>query len=484
MLVAALVLALPLVAAARPQDPVPEPLVDVDVAPLDPSADDEAHIHTIESGRDGPTVLVVGGVHGDEPAGALAAEQIAGWTPTRGRLIVVVRPIEEVEAEPSAPEEPGGEFPETVSDAPREGLPRSLWELVRDLDPDYLVDLREGHDFTQVNPKSMGSSIVADATPGSLARAMAMAGALNATIADERLHFVVKETAVAGSLARAAHELLGVPSLVLETTSRGQAAALRARQHRILVATFLTGLGMLDHGPDVLIGTAARDGDVRVALYVAQGVSGTGPDRLEEALESAGEFVVRRVCASDVRAGVLSQFDVVVFPGGSPSSQASALGSDGRTAVREFVAAGGGYLGICAGAYLASNEYAWALGVLDAHVVDAEHWARGSGVVRLELSNLGATLLALRERFLDVQYVNGPVFERGRDDAIPNFRVLAWFRGEVAKDGVPGGVMPDTPAMVLGRFGDGRVVCSSPHPEQTPGLEPLVVALVRLAAGE
>jgi glutamine amidotransferase-like uncharacterized protein len=121
--------------------------------------------------------------------------------------------------------------------------------------------------------------------------------------------------------------------------------------------------------------------------------------------------------------------------------------------------------------------------VLDALVADREHWARGSGAVRLELSSLGEALCAPIAKLFDVHYENGPVFERGHDDALPNFRVLAWYRGEVAKDGVPGGVMADTPALVLARFGAGRVVCSSPHPEQTPGLEPLVVALVRLAAG-
>ena len=44
-----------------------------------------------ESGQPGPTVLVVGGVHGNEPAGASAAGQIQYWPVKRGRLIVVPR---------------------------------------------------------------------------------------------------------------------------------------------------------------------------------------------------------------------------------------------------------------------------------------------------------------------------------------------------------------------------------------------------------
>ena len=35
--------------------------------------------------------MITGGVHGDEPAGAAAAEQIRHWTIRRGTLIVVPR---------------------------------------------------------------------------------------------------------------------------------------------------------------------------------------------------------------------------------------------------------------------------------------------------------------------------------------------------------------------------------------------------------
>ena len=39
--------------------------------------------------------------------------------------------------------------------------------------------------------------------------------------------------------------------------------------------------------------------------------------------------------------------------------------------------------------------------------------------------------------------------------------------------------MVNSPAMVQGRFGQGRVLISSPHPEQTPGLEIAVEHAVR-----
>ena len=43
------------------------------------------------SGVAGPAVMVLGGVHGNEPAGWLAADQVATWEPQAGSLIVVPR---------------------------------------------------------------------------------------------------------------------------------------------------------------------------------------------------------------------------------------------------------------------------------------------------------------------------------------------------------------------------------------------------------
>ena len=45
--------------------------------------------HSYDSEVDGPTVLVIGGIHGDERAGYRAARQIATWPVTVGRLVVV-----------------------------------------------------------------------------------------------------------------------------------------------------------------------------------------------------------------------------------------------------------------------------------------------------------------------------------------------------------------------------------------------------------
>lgn len=440
----------------------------------------------MDSGVAGPTVVVIGGVHGDEPAGYRAARQIAGWRPAKGRLVVVPR-ANILGLGASTRRMPGlsksvsdlnRQFPTADRDQPVGELATALWRFVCEQEPDFVIDLHEGFDFTQRNPKSVGSSLIGSQHPGTGAIARAARAAVNATIAEQDLKFVLKTRAVNGSLVRAVVDRLKVPALILETTKKSQALALRVRQHRLMVHAVLDALGVIVHGPDVLLGTARQPGKIAVGLFSASGVGGKGPGRLEALLGDG--FIVRRFGPADVRAGGLDQFEVVVFPGGSGSGQARALGKDGRVRVRRFVNGGGGYVGICAGAYLAANNYSWSLRILDANVIDRAHWARGRGTVGLRWTPAAKPVLG-NPKVDKVLYANGPIYAAAGDAELPDFDVLATYRDEINTNGAPVGVMRGTPAIVFARFGAGRVVCSSPHPEQTKSLEDTVRRLVRAA---
>jgi len=442
----------------------------------------------IDSGFAGPTVLVIGGVHGDEPAGYRAARQISGWKVRQGRLVVVpranhlglragTRRIPDLMKERS---DLNRQFPTRDWPRPVGVLASALWAFVLECKPDVVLDLHEGFDFTQRNPKSVGSSVIGASHLGSEPFARAAQAAVNAEISVSDRKFVLKSTAIRGSLIRAVAERLEVPALIFETTTRSQAYAVRARQHRLMVHAVLEHLEMAANGPHVLLGDARRGDEPRVGMFSASGVSGRGPGRLEQLLRD--RCAVRRFGARDLGDGVLQQFDVLLFPGGSGSGQAKALGKYGRDQVRSFVRDGGGYVGICAGGYLAANNYDWSLGILDANVIDRKHWARGRGTVSLRWAANARGLLG-QPRKDSVLYANGPIYARGNDTALPDFEVLASYRSEVNRNGAPKGVMLDTPAIVRGTFGKGRVVCSSPHPEQTEGLEEVMRRLVLSAAG-
>ena len=216
----------------------------------------ETPVYEIRSGEAGPTVLIIAGVHGNEPAGAHAAERMLDWTPARGRLVIVPRanaPALEAGTRrtpglPRAESDLNRQFPMTNEQTPTGELAGALWSLVCEVRPDLVLDLHEGYHFTQIEPKSVGSSVIADRREETKALARVMLGALNPSIEYPLRKFVLKSPMVRGSLARGASELLRIPSMILETTTRNQPIELRADQHLTLVRAALSELGVLGAG--------------------------------------------------------------------------------------------------------------------------------------------------------------------------------------------------------------------------------------------
>ena len=222
-------------------------------------------------------------------------------------------------------------------------------------------------------------------------------------------------------------------------------------------------------------------GPIRVAVFCDAGVS-EKVSVLIELLNRSPDVSVTSLKGQDIRDGKLQDFDVVVFPGGSGSKEAAALQAPGREAVQSFVKKGGGYLGICAGAYLASADYEWSLHILDAKVLDRAHWARGSGDVELELTESGRAVLAADSARQTILYWQGPLLAPAGKPEIPDYETLGSFATEIAKNGAPKGIMIGTTAIARGTFGAGRVFCFSPHPERTLAVEGQVLKAIRWAA--
>jgi hypothetical protein len=179
----------------------------------------------------------------------------------------------------------------------------------------------------------------------------------------------------------------------------------------------------------------------------------------------------------------LSAYDVLVFPGGSGSGQSKGIGEAGLKNVREFVGNGGGYVGICAGAYLACSNFSWGLGILNAGTVSSK-WRRGQAILDLEMTEAGKPLLGDVPGVFKVRYNNGPILKPWTRTDLPAYTPLTLFRTEVAKNDTPVGVQVNSAAQAIGTFGKGRVFVSSPHPEGTPGLENLIPRGVFWAAGD
>ena len=235
---------------------------------------------------------------------------------------------------------------------------------------------------------------------------------------------------------------------------------------RCCLTSLLLGFGLL---------TAAAE-PIKVAVYDDKGAAGKGIPSVEAILGRTPDIKVTKLKGAEIAAGGLKGYDLVMFTGGSGSAEAAGLGEKGREEVREFVRNGGGYVGICAGAYLACSGFEWGIGVLNAKTVSPK-WRRGQGDVKIDGEAFGEKL---SERA--VRYANGPIIKPDERKDLPAYEKLITFRTELAQNDTPVGVMVNAPAMVSASFGLGRVFTSSPHPEQTVGLEPLVEKAVRWTA--
>jgi len=224
-----------------------------------------------------------------------------------------------------------------------------------------------------------------------------------------------------------------------------------------------------------------------IAIYSDKGVADDSLKMVASLLQKE-KYAYQEIDIPSIQKEELSKYDLLIVPGGLSNEMADALGNEGREAIRKFVHHGGGYVGICAGAYLASATFEKFLGLVNVKSNHSQEYMPrigmqeqrqlGSGTVKLEFSTEGEHFFA-KGAFGNMEYINGPIFiDAGRSD-LPFFVILAAFRSDIYRYNFQQGTMPNTPAIVAGQFGQGYVILFSPHPELTNGTESMFLDAVR-----
>jgi hypothetical protein len=238
---------------------------------------------------------------------------------------------------------------------------------------------------------------------------------------------------------------------------------------------------------------------LRVAVYG----SGGSPYHHAALAASWGALPVA-LSADAIRRGTLSDVDVIVFPGGGARAMAGMLdplGVEGAAAIREWVAAGGMYVGSCAGSFLPAivGDAYWGAHPesRELHMVCARlangsdsEWegltSPGVGALDMEVTRPGHWLARdLPERFRLVHY-NGPMFlpqgptggdaRLGSVDGVarfvsrtPRFTPSEAFMAEdpssVAAQVFDRGVAAGASTAIAAPYGEGVVVLYGSHPE-------------------
>lgn len=113
--------------------------------------------------QDGPTIVVVGGLHGNETTSPQAADLIRCWSISRGEIIVIPRANRPaVEAGTRQATEYGQpdmnrQFP--TGETPTHGIARGVWNVIRDSGADYVFDLHRSKGLYRRSPSGVGQCI-------------------------------------------------------------------------------------------------------------------------------------------------------------------------------------------------------------------------------------------------------------------------------------------------------------------------------------
>lgn len=201
---------------------------------------------------------------------------------------------------------------------------------------------------------------------------------------------------------------------------------------------------------------------IRVGLFQGKGVAAVAFKEMSRLLSEDPNFELTVLNRRHIHKGKLDDQDVVIFVGGSGSKQGESLGERGRHAVRQWVHKGGGYIGICAGAYLTmqgEDEFN-KLEILAGHNKTGDYWKRGISPIDVKVEG------SAWADVLPMHFANGPIFEREPVEGLRNYVELATYQGEVYSErhGTGEGEMIGTPSIIASRYGQGRMLLFSPNP--------------------
>lgn len=165
--------------------------------------------------------------------------------------------------------------------------------------------------------------------------------------------------------------------------------------------------------------------------------------------------------ADAIRSGILNPYVKALFmPGGATRYWAAHLDGEGNDAIRQYVAEGGIYFGICAGAYYACRRTEWQKGNEGEIIVENEldffkGTARGPISAFKNDTGLCAAVTEIEAHDNETYpclYWQGPEFIADED---ADFQILAQYKH----------LPSQPPAVVTGVHGQGRYILSSPHLE-------------------
>lgn len=182
-------------------------------------------LYVIKSGKPGPVVMVVGGVHGNEKAGYTAAKKVTNYKIDRGTLLVLPeankRAIKANKRYISSVGDLNRDFPTTKSGKADGTLAKAILKTMKDYKVDWVMDMHEGYNYSRLkSSSSVGQSIIYYPSKRTTPLAKDIVKSLNKNIKTSYKKFSLLRYPVKGSLARSAAVSCGANAFILETCTK------------------------------------------------------------------------------------------------------------------------------------------------------------------------------------------------------------------------------------------------------------------------
>jgi len=242
----------------------------------------ELEVYKIFGRIGGPTVMILGGIHGNEPGAYLSADLYTNVKLKRGNLIIV--PRANFRSILDNQRGSGGDMNRKFAETPLSDPEKSIVDILKSLmaESDALLTLHDGSGFFRpewvspaLNPHRYGQSIIADAatytSPASGKTiplqhyAEQVLREVNKEITDpqQAFHFLNMRTASENSLYKEHRKSatyyalmeLGIPAFCIETSHNLPNLESKVYQHNMVVNAFLNLFGVAIEQPAVSLGT-------------------------------------------------------------------------------------------------------------------------------------------------------------------------------------------------------------------------------------
>jgi glutamine amidotransferase-like uncharacterized protein len=215
------------------------------------------------------------------------------------------------------------------------------------------------------------------------------------------------------------------------------------------------------------VAEAQNVSEIKVLIFNGDGVMGESVEGIEDTLndidsQNLTPYYHFNYSTSDViNSKTLSSYDVLIMPGGDAPTYINSDFIDAGD-IKQFVSGGKGYIGICAGAYAASNRVdgyysGWGI-ASDVNTKNQNY----EGLLPISLTSYGTTVFN-ESSLQKLRLENGPAMYTKNSQII----MATYADDETGHQNY---------AAILGEtYGNGRILLSGVHPELDPQ-NPLILA--------